>query len=80
MGLSFLQSQLRVGEVVEGDVLVVGPSPQLLLNIHGHFIRVENQSSEPIAVGNKIRLFVESIKPLKLRMMLSKSGHINHLV
>ncbi len=57
-----------VGEILEVKVLSVIDRKRVVVDIDGSFFQVENLTQLLLQPGDKIKLTVDSVKPLRLKM------------
>lgn len=69
------KTNFQVGEVLEAKVINALYEDHIVVNIEGSFFQVEVQMPLKLAVGDTIKLVVDSSKPLRLKLhKQSKNG------
>lgn len=61
---------LKKGQEVWATVEEVLAGEELLINFSGDLVRVQNKTLRPFRVGQRVLLQVQSILPLKLRLVV----------
>lgn len=65
-------SSLKRDQIFQGRIEVVLSQKDVVCNIDGNLLQVENHTGAPMARGTEITLQVESVEPLRLSIFSEK--------
>lgn len=63
---------LRKGQEVWATVEEIMAGEELLINFSGDLVRVQNKTLTPFRVGQRVQLQVQSLIPLKLKLVVMR--------
>ena len=61
--------QLKLGDVVEAEVVDVVSPNELIVSFHGDLMRVSNKSRQILRIHQQVQLRVVSVQPLSFQLL-----------
>lgn len=73
---------LQLNENLSGKVVEIFPDGELLMSFSGSLIRVQNESNQPLQLGQVVTVIVKAISPIRLKLRQNRRdqrrrGHID---